>query len=151
VVRQDQRRAWIGQMALIQAVLEDGLDTAIGDGVDRQGPVGGCFQARWGYCLAQADDAQTRAVAHLRVRLLARMRSTSRAVCGPICCAQWMIREGVHSSVPGGSWHMLGAGGEAALPMAAQVTGDTAVPVEHLDTGGAQADIDLLTDELIGH
>ena len=47
--------------------------------------------------VAEPDDAETRAVALLGMRLLARMRSTTCAVAGPILAAHSTIRDGVHS------------------------------------------------------
>src|SRR5207244_11973279 len=52
----------------VQASLEDGFQTSIGTSLCCQGVSTGRFQSRVGIGLGQAENAQTGAIAHLRMR-----------------------------------------------------------------------------------
>src|SRR5262249_11325944 len=82
---------------LVERVLQDRFHALVAAGIALQGPHSCCFHARCRVAFGKPDDAQARAIAHLRMWLLARMRSISRVVCGPICSAQCTMRVGVHS------------------------------------------------------
>ena len=140
------------QGLLVEPVLEDRIDTAIGAGSKVQRPAAGGFQAVLAGGLAQTNDPQTRPIALLGMGFalqdLAHQLGTGRA---------GLLRP-LHDA-PGRPFQVFLVGLGAMLVErreqsrlgAAGVRGDALAVVEHLDGRGGQTHVQRLMDQLVGH
>jgi hypothetical protein len=85
-----RRALWRGSP--IELVVEDGFDGAIGPGADLDGPFGGGLEARHAKGADKPDDAETGAIALLRMGPAFEICSQSAAVAGPILRASSRMR-----------------------------------------------------------
>ena len=77
---------------LVELVIEDGFDGAIGSGADLDGPLGSGLDARGAERADKTHDAETGAVALLGMWPASRICSQSAAVAGPILRASSRMR-----------------------------------------------------------
>src|SRR5947209_16232315 len=90
----------------VQPAFQNRLEARVGAGLQLECALAGGFEPQIGVCFAQAHNAQTSPVSHLRMGLLSRIVRTACAVAGPAAVsAQWISREGVHSRW---AWWLLG-------------------------------------------
>src|SRR6516165_4847540 len=66
-----RQRRELRDRLLVERVLQDRFHTLEAAGIRLQGALGGCFQAGYRVAFGEPDDAQARAIAHLRMGLMA--------------------------------------------------------------------------------
>ena len=88
----------VGVKSLVEAVLQDRGDRAVGAGADAEAAQAGGLEADASVALGQPQDAERGAEALLGVRLGAQDRLDQLGGGGPIAAASRMRRCGVHSA-----------------------------------------------------
>ena len=95
--REGKRLRRHGRRQAVEAVLEDGVDVAVGADADEQGPRTGGLEAGGAVAATEAKQPQAGAVALFGMRTVGEDGGDEGAVWGPMVSAHWMRREGVHS------------------------------------------------------
>src|ERR1700741_4734599 len=70
VWRRWRQRRELCEGVLVERVLQDRFHALVAAGIAFQGALGGCFHARCRVAFGEPDDAQARAITHLRMRLI---------------------------------------------------------------------------------
>lgn len=148
---ESERRRGLRHGEAVEAVLEHGVDVAVGAGADGDGAGAGRLQAGLAIARAEPQEAEARAVALLGMRAVGenrldkgRRRRADRAGPGD------EARGGPLQVALMGLGHVGRVGGVAAAAMAADVGGDPLAAMEDLDGRGREARIDVLVDEGVG-
>ena len=136
---------------LVELVVEDGFDGAIGPGADLDGPLGGGLDARRAKGTGKTDDAETGAVSLLGMRpglenVLAQGRGRRADLAGVFPDA--LDRPAGVAPVTGR--HVFGNGRVLPVPACAQMNGDALAFMENLDAAGGQPRLDLGAGEAVG-
>jgi hypothetical protein len=137
---------------LVEVFLEDGFDAfkRVRRDTQRSGASG--FEAIWGVAFPQAHDAETGSEALFGMGFALEDSAEELLCVGAIFFCPM--------DDPGGSplqialvalGHVLGQGRKASLAVASLMAGYSFIFEEDLQGGGRQADIDLLSDKLVGN
>lgn len=148
VVQRLGRPERFGHGGIFQAVLERRLDAAIREAAGAQRPLAGSLQPVRAVEFARAEDPEAGAVAPGRVRpgrtdlpeqLFGVRADAAGLLEHPLGI---LFRKGAVSRR-----HVLRQRGEPVLPPVAEMTRDALSPVEHLQQGGGEADLNLLAHQ----
>ena len=145
------KRGGGGQGDPVGAARQDVLHGAVAGRAEVQGPRTGGLHARGPVGLAQAHEAQTRAIALLGMRMARQQRGDERGGRGARRLRPADEARGRPLGVrPMRVRHVGGLGGVLATAPASAMRGDAPAFEKQFDRGGAEADLDPLVHELVG-